>query len=351
MQRAWLGRGWLATALWPLSLAVAAVVASRHWLQRRCGLRSQALPVPLIVVGNLIVGGAGKTPTVLALAALLRRHGYTPGVVSRGYGRTSSVVREVAPHDDPAQTGDEPLLLRIRGRVPVVVGRRRADAARLLLRRHPEVDVVVSDDGLQHRQLHRDLELIDFDERGAGNGWLLPAGPLREPLSAAATSSGRVRRWVLYNADRETTPLAGSLIARSLGGPVELADWWRGASAPASDWRCLSGKPLIAAAGIARPERFFGMLRALGLRLTPLPLADHDRWRRMPWPATTPDAIVSEKDAVKLRPGATGATRVWVAPLDFRLDAVIERELLAALAEAAARIAARSGPQHLPEDH
>ncbi len=343
LQQAWLGRGWLARTLWPLSCAFGAVAAARRqWLSsgRR---RATPLPVPVIVVGNLIAGGAGKTPSVLALVALLRRHGYTPGIVSRGYGRRSTEVREVWPQDSPEDAGDEPLLLRIRAGVPVVVGRDRADAARHLLRRHPHVDALVSDDGLQHRQLHRDLQLIVFDERGAGNGWLLPAGPLREPLPDPAALDAGIRSWVVYNADRPTTPLPGTCVHRRLGAPVPLADWWRGDRSSTADWRRWSGKPLVAAAGIARPERFFAMLRAQGLQFEAFALPDHDPWLQLPWPAATADAIVSEKDAIKLRPERVGATRVWVAPLDFQFDAALEHELLEALG-AIAR--ARQLPRH-----
>ncbi|MEO7010016.1 MAG: tetraacyldisaccharide 4'-kinase, partial [Caldimonas sp.] len=186
LHQSWATRGPIARLLWPLAALYAALTSLRRMLYRIGWLRTERLPVRVVVVGNLIAGGAGKTPTVLALAAMLRRHGWTPAIVSRGYGgsRRGGVIAVRA--DTPASLcGDEPLLLHLRAAVPVFVGRDRAAAARALLRAHPEIDVVISDDGLQHLRLGRDLQVLVFDERGVGNGWLLPAGPLREALPQA----------------------------------------------------------------------------------------------------------------------------------------------------------------------
>ncbi len=285
---------------------------------------AQTLPVPVIVVGNLIVGSAGKTPTVLALLQALRAAGWRPGVVSRGHGRRGSGVREVQPGASAADVGDEPLLLRRRGGVPVWVGRRRVDAARALLAAHPEIDVLVSDDGLQHAALPRTLEIVVFDERGVGNGLRLPAGPLREALSAQLAPHRRV----LYNAPRPSTLLPGPLLGRRLTGALPLADWHAGRSAAAVPLAKLRGRPLLAAAGIASPQRFFAMLAAEGLTLQPLPLPDHHDYGTLPWPADTPDVVTTEKDAVKLAPGRMGATRVWVVGLDFALTPEFTQDVL-----------------------
>ncbi|MDE2298822.1 MAG: tetraacyldisaccharide 4'-kinase, partial [Burkholderiales bacterium] len=182
LQRAWLTRGALAYALLPVATLFLAVTALRRGLYRIGWLRTQAVSAPVIVVGNLVAGGAGKTPTVIAIVAALRRHGYSPGVVSRGYGASIKGLLDVTRKLSAAECGDEPLLLHLRTGAPVVVGRNRVAAARHLLRQHPAVDVIVSDDGLQHLALARDVQVLVFDERGAGNRWLLPAGPLREPL-------------------------------------------------------------------------------------------------------------------------------------------------------------------------
>jgi tetraacyldisaccharide 4'-kinase len=316
LERAWLSRGPLACALWPLSLLYGAVTAVRRALYKVGGLTVRTSPVPVIVVGNLIAGGAGKTPTVIALVTALRRRGYTPGVISRGYGGSALEATEVTRASSAAQCGDEPLLIHLRTGAPLMVGRDRAAAAESLAKRHPGLDVIVSDDGLQHLRLSRDAQVLVFDERGAGNGWRLPAGPLRDALPAAVPP----RSLVLYNAVRASTPLPGSLARRSLSGLVSLAGWWRGEAASAEALALLRGRPLVAAAGLARPQRFFAMLRDHGLTIDPLPLPDHHAYATLPWPADTPDVIVTEKDAIKLDPAGMGGTRVWVAPLDFALD-------------------------------
>lgn len=273
---------------------------------------------PLVVVGNLVAGGAGKTPTVIALVALLREMGWRPGVISRGYGRRDDDrVRIVDAHSDAAEVGDEPLLIRLRTRAPVAVARRRIDAARLLCERQPEVTLLVADDGLQHHALARDAQVIVFDERGAGNGLLLPAGPLREPLPTELPA----RTLVVYNAAQPSTPLPGTLALRALPGPIELARWWHGEAPGAVDWSALRGRRIFACAGTAVPERFFAMLRQQGLDLVPIVLPDHAPYTHLPWPADAADVVLTEKDAVKLRPERTGHTRVWVAPLDLQLDA------------------------------
>lgn len=329
----WLRRGPVAWALWPLAALYGAAVALRNRRYRLDPDRSVRVGRPVVVIGNRIAGGAGKTPTVIAVLAHLRRHGWQPGVVSRGHGRTDLGVQEVAA-DMPADVvGDEPLLIHLRSGAPVVVGRDRVAAAAALLRARPEIDVIVADDGLQHRRLARDVEVVVFDARGAGNGWLLPAGPLREPID---TPTGAGTALVLYNADRPSTPLPGYATRRALTGAVALEAWWQGTPAAAATLDSLRGRPVLACAGIAQPQRFFEQLRHAGLDVQEQALPDHAAFDALPWPAATPDVIVTEKDAVKLpvdrvrreRPG----TRVWVAPLDFSPEPAFFAALDAALA-------------------
>jgi tetraacyldisaccharide 4'-kinase len=327
LQQAWLTRGVLAWSMRPLALAFGAATALRRYLYLARLRRPEVLRAPVIVVGNLVAGGAGKTPSVIAITAALRRHGYTPGIVSRGYGGSHTGVVEVNRDVAASLCGDEPLLMFLRTSAPLVVGRDRVAAARHLLHGHPEVDVVIADDGLQHLALGRTVQVIVFDERGIGNGWLLPAGPLREPLARAVPA----RTLVAYNADTPSTPWPGTLAKRSLSGAVSLAGWWRGDAATPQALDALRGRPLLAAAGVARPQRFFRMLREQGLQIDPLPLPDHHDYRTLPWPADAGDAVVTEKDAIKLDPRRIGATRVWVAPLDFAFDAAFESALLALL--------------------
>lgn len=335
LQQAWLARGPLAVALLPLSLVFGALTAVRRWLYR-CGmLRVQRIDVPVLVVGNLVAGGAGKTPAVLAVVALLRREGWHPGIVSRGHGRKSDSVLQVERDTAASAAGDEPLLLRLRSGVPVFVGRDRVAAARALRRQHPQTDVVVCDDGLQHLRLARDAQVLVFDERGAGNGWLLPAGPLREALPAQVPA----RTAVLYNATAPSTRLPGQLAQRSLTGAVALADWWQSGQATPQTLADLRGRRMLAAAGIARPQRFFAMLREAGLTIVEHPLPDHHDFAELEWPTDTTDVVITEKDAVKIAPERAAGVRLWVAALDFRFDAAFERELLSLLPP-------RSAPSH-----
>ena len=323
----WRSRGVGSRLLLPLALLYGAATSLRRLLYRIGWLEIQRLPVPVIVVGNLIAGGAGKTPTVRALVRTLRAHGYRPAVVSRGYGGEASGVTEVLPSTPARQCGDEPLLLRLRADVPVFVGQDRVAAGRALLQAHRDVDVIVADDGLQHLRLYRDVQVIVFDERGAGNGWLLPAGPLREPMPEALPP----RSLVLYNAPAATTPLRGTPVARGLSGIAALRDWWDGSAARPELLEALRGRPVVAAAGLAFPERFHAMLRDRGLVIETLALPDHFDWLALPWPADARDVIVTEKDAVKIDPARIGRVRVWVAALDFvpapEFDAALLRML------------------------
>ena len=327
VHRLWAGRGAASTALLPLSWAFRGIVGLRRRLFREGVLASHALPVPVIVVGNLIVGGAGKTPTVIAVVALLRRHGRTPGIVSRGYGRDESTVCEVAADSPAGRVGDEPLLLAKRTGAPVFVGSDRVAAGHALLQAHPAVDVVVSDDGLQHLALGRDIEVLVFDDRGAGNDRLLPAGPLREPLPGQL----RPNQLVLYSAGTVSTPLPGFLGRRSLAGVAALADWRSGEPPSPAALEALRGKTVVAAAGLARPGGFFAMLREHGLDVVELPLPDHHDFRVLPWPVTTGDVVVSEKDAVKIDPEQRIGSRIWVATLDFEPEPAFDQALLALL--------------------
>lgn len=290
--------------------------------------------VPTVVVGNWVVGGAGKTPTTLALIDHLRRRGWTPGIVSRGYGRHRDEVQWVDPNDLQVDNyGDEPCLLALRSRVPVCVGRDRARARDFLLQQHPQVDIVVSDDGLQHHRLSRTVEVVVVDERGAGNEHLLPAGPLRERPPKTLGP----RQLLVYSAGMPSLPLPGHDAERSVSSIVLLDDWRRGqAGHPLAEWlsdplRTSSESRAYAVAGIAVPQRFFDTLEALGLRAQALPQADHQAYCEPPWPDDATDIYTTEKDAIKLSAFTRPGLRIWVLPLDFRLPTAFLRALDALL--------------------
>lgn len=319
-------RSALSALLRPLAwLYGLAAARARRSHEQRARRRPQP-DCPVVVVGNLVVGGAGKTPTTVAVVRALRDAGFQPGVVSRGHGRRGQAVQDVSAGATAEQVGDEPLLIHRRCGVPVVVGRDRVAAALHLRALHPEVDVIVSDDGLQHRQLRRDVELIVFDGRGVGNGLLLPAGPLREALAAQPPA----RSLVLYNHDHPTTPWPGHCAKRRLTGVLPLRDWLDGRR-DAADLTTLRARPLLAMAGVAVPERFFAALRNAGLDITPWPQPDHHPYHSRPWPPGTPDVVTTEKDAVKLAGWLDTGTRVWVVGLDLELPAAFVADMLALL--------------------
>lgn len=298
-ERVWRERGPAAFLLLPLAGLFAALTGIRRQLYRWRLLSGQRLPVPVIVVGNIVVGGAGKTPLTIALVTELLRRGRRPGVISRGYGGQCATVCEVSADSPASLVGDEPLLIRQRTGAPVFVGRDRAAAGRALLAGH-RCDLLVCDDGLQHYRLKRDLEIAVVDRRGFGNGWLLPAGPLREPVRRLREVDAVVANgWPGEAGFR--MQLTGERF-HLLGDPQRTAS--------VAELRRLR---LHALAGIGEPARFFDHLRALGLRFAAHGFADHHIYRAEDLEFVGDAILTTEKDAVKL----SGLTQlpVWVLPV------------------------------------
>ncbi|QGW82753.1 tetraacyldisaccharide 4'-kinase [Variovorax paradoxus] len=302
LQRAWLHRGVLACLLWPLSLVYAALFALRRWFYRLGWLKTERVEAPVIVVGNVIAGGAGKTPVVMAVVRHLQARGVHVGVISRGYGRRTGDCREVLEESDPQDVGDEPALIRHATGAPVFVARHRAEAAQALLAQHPTTQVIVSDDGLQHLALARDIEICVFDDRGIGNGWRLPAGPLREAWPRRCD--------LVLHSGAQPAFGGGYTATRALAHDAVARD---GKRVPLS---ALAGNPVIALAAIARPDAFFEMLSARGLTLAEtIALPDHFDFSGWQAPSDTGHLLLcTEKDAVKLWQKAPGALAV---PLHF----------------------------------
>jgi tetraacyldisaccharide 4'-kinase len=293
------------------------LVALKQALYRWGVLTPDRLPVPVIVVGNVMVGGVGKTPIVMALVEHLTRQGLSVGVVSRGYGRDAQdrqthPIREVTPHSLAHQVGDEPLLIHTRCQVPVWIGAQRAKVARALLATHPDVQMIVSDDGLQHAALARDIELCVFDERGIGNGWLLPAGPLREPWPRSAPTNTTQR----FELNTSSSELAFAKQAYSVQRRLsDVAYQANGTQRALEHWQ---QHPAQALAGIAKPQAFFNMLQARGVQLTKtIALPDHASSDQLNAAVSqiqnkSIDVLCTEKDAVKLLPTMP---EVWAVPL------------------------------------
>ncbi len=321
---AWLRKGALAWALWDIALVYQWLVGLRRWLYRIGVFKSFKLAVPVVVVGNVVAGGAGKTPTVIGIAQHLQAKGWRVGIVSRGYGREDGRVSgrgsqpdslrdsvrssssafdkkraktaalEVLPSSIPSEVGDEAQLLARTLNAPVFVANNRHLAATSLLNSYKNVTVILCDDGLQHLALQRDVEVVVFDDRGVGNGWTLPAGPLREPWPRQDAS-----KQIVLNTG-SSPKIDGYQATRRLADYAIAQDGSRMALA------ALVGKPIHALAGIANPQAFFGMLgnalQAQGLSLADCePLPDHYDFKSYKRPFYGDIwHICTEKDAAKL---------------------------------------------------
>ncbi|WNL47957.1 tetraacyldisaccharide 4'-kinase [Dyella sp. BiH032] len=323
LEAAWYGKG---TAPWwtvPLSWLYGGVVRLRRRLYRRGWLRSVQLPVPVLVVGNITVGGTGKTPLTIALAEALRARGFRPGVVSRGYGGTEQGPALLDERPDPARFGDEPCLIRAAG-TPVAVGRDRPAASRLLV--EAGCDVVIADDGLQHYRLRRDTEICVIDgDRGFGNGRLLPAGPLREPLARLADVGFRVRNGGLATDGEVPMQLEGGQVRRLADGEVLPMEAFR-------------GRRVHAVAGIGHPARFFESLRAHGIEVIPHPFPDHHAYAAadLDFGDGLP-LLMTEKDAVKC--AGFALPQAWAVPVRAGLPAAFFDAVAAQLKQAAQGLA------------
>jgi len=321
--KSWSKRGIVAILFWPLSKLFGFILHFRFGLRVLGYLPQTSLSVPVIVVGNIYVGGTGKTPMVIYLVEQLRLAGWTPGVISRGYGAQLDHLIEVHADALATEVGDEPLLILQRTGCPMMVGQQRVASAQQLLARHPQVDVIISDDGLQHYALGRDVEILMFDQRGIGNGWLLPAGPLRE-------SAQRRRDFTILNSvNKEFVSGIGEDVMQmrlAVDAVINLQN-----TALRQPLSALRGEKILAAAGIGNPQRFFDMLSGHELDFTPMPLADHFAFSPDLFKSIDAEIIlITEKDAVKCRQIAElrDDPRIWLVSVSAEIDAEFKEQLL-----------------------
>lgn len=319
LQAQWYGQATPNAGLRPLEGLYQRAVELRRQAYRDGRKKSEKPPVPTLVVGNLTVGGTGKTPLTLWLAEFLKRHGWRPGIVSRGYGGAKQRrPLAVTAATDPRLSGDEPVLIARRTGCPVYVFPARAEAARALLAA-TECDLIIADDGLQHYALARDLEIAVIDgARGFGNGHCLPAGPLREPPERLSSVN-----LVVYSG---TGPADGHVMTLDGATAVNLRD--ESFRRPLADF---AGQPCHALAGIGNPERFFAHLRRHGLDCEGRAFPDHHAYRRedLGFAGTAP-LFMTEKDAVKCREFA--GPNHWHVPVEARLPDEFGEAILKALA-------------------
>lgn len=322
--REWLQKQWTTYTPWHLLLLpVAAVfgllISLRRYLYQLNILKRYQLGVPVIVVGNINVGGTGKTPLVIWLVQQLAAAGYRPGVISRGYGGNSQQPMCVDEHSDPALVGDEPILIATHTRCPVFTSVNRIAAGKHLLTQFPKCDVLISDDGLQHYRMQRDVEIVVYDaEKVFGNRMLLPAGPLREPISRlksvhAVVCNGAVTAY----ADLE------NVFSMQL-----LADGFYNLMHPSTtvSAAAFSGKSILAVAGIGNPQRFFNQLTQMGLHFQQRAFDDHHAFIPSDFADEAFDIVLmTEKDAVKCK--AFAKENFWVLPV----NAVVTDDLLSTI--------------------
>jgi len=285
-----------------------------YWLRV---LKSTRAGVPVIAIGNLTVGGSGKTPLAIHVAELLKSKRWSPAIVSRGYGGTVRAPRGVTLAADPAEVGDEPVLMARRSGCPVWVGAERAAVVAALRQAHPDCDVVILDDGLQHYALRRDIEVAVVDARAFGNGFMLPAGPLREP---------KTRLWSVDAVIAHGTDKVKGYAMRLEGEDVHRATDARERRALQS----FAGQRVHAVAGIGDPKRFFLYLAQRGVQVVPHPFADHHPFRAadLEFGDDAP-VLMTEKDAVKCKRYAR--PQHWILPVraapDPAFDAWLQRRL------------------------
>jgi len=314
LENAWYGKTGLTQVLRPLSWLFIAIVEIRRLLYKLSIKKSAQLSVPVIVVGNLTVGGTGKTPLVIWLAEYLKSSGYKPGILSRGYsGKAKNWPQQVRPDADPVMVGDEAVVIARRTNCPMAVGPDRVAAGEALLK-YSECDVILSDDGLQHYKLHRDVEILVIDGvRRFGNGFCLPAGPLRERSSRKSEVDCKVTNGIAAQGEYSMSYHGTKAFNLLTGESRELSE--------------MRDNKILAVAGIGNPDSYFNYLRSHGLRLEARGFPDHFHYERDS--IVTDDnvtVLMTEKDAVKCQRYAK--SNWWYVPVEVELPKEFGLEII-----------------------
>jgi tetraacyldisaccharide 4'-kinase len=314
----WYKDPFIGVLLLPLGFLFSDIVRFRKFLYRIGVLKTYTLPVPVIVIGNITVGGTGKTPLIIRLAQFLKDSGYQPGIISRGYGGISEAgPQRVTIASDAKQVGDEALLLARRADCPVVVGSSRVEAGRLLLQQ-TECNVILSDDGLQHYALHRDIEIAVIDgERRFGNGYCLPAGPLREPIERLQSVNFRVVNGEKSEDNEFSMQITGDTAVNLVSGEQKSLQEF-------------AGMDCHALAGIGNPDRFFKLLESAGLTCKTHGFPDHYQFQLhdIAFDDDKP-VLMTEKDAVKCT--ASAGCQHWYIPVKAVPESGFSEQLLTLL--------------------
>lgn len=317
LERAWYGRTGLTAVLRPVSWLFISLSKIRQYLYKLKILRSEKMTVPVIIVGNLTVGGTGKTPLVIWIANYLKSVGYKPGIISRGYGgRAKKWPQQVRPDSDPIIVGDEAVVIASHTGCPMAVGPDRISDATSLLK-YSDIDIIISDDGLQHYPLQRDIEIVVIDGiRRWGNGYCLPAGPLRECIDRLNDVDIRVTNGVAAQGEysmKYTGSTAVNMLTQKANDLSEFRD-----------------QSVDAIAGIGNPDRFFNYLRSYGIRLNAKAFPDHYLFSKNDLPGKEDVTILmTEKDAVKCKRFAS--ENCWFIPIDADMPPEFGTQLISLL--------------------
>ena len=306
--------------LWPLSALYCAIILFRRTCYRLGLFKQQSFNVPVIIVGNISVGGTGKTPLVIWLTKQLKQAGFRPGIVSRGYGgKADHYPLVVTPQSDPRLVGDEPVIISRQSACPLVVSPNRVDAARQLLEQF-DCNIIIADDGLQHYALARDIEIVVVDsQRLFGNQYCLPSGPLREPLSRLKQVD-----FIIHNGTETPADFTMNL---SQGSAINLAH-----PNIQKELNTFQNQTVHALAGIGNPDRFFKQLSEQGLTVQTHPFSDHHPFQAKDLDFNDDlEILMTEKDAVKCQPFAK--ENMWYIPIEATISGKLEKHLLNKLAE------------------
>lgn len=323
----WVEKGWYSSRplilLLPLQPVYVFAGYLRRWFYKHQWLKSWRAPVPVLVVGNLSVGGTGKTPLTIALVNTAQEKGLRVGVVSRGYGRASTDTKIVSKASAPAEVGDEPLLIYQRTGAAIAVASKRSDAAKTLLA-NTDLDLLITDDGLQHYALERDAECVVVDSlRGFGNGWQLPCGPLREPITRLQAATALVVNQRGGSFNPRDAGVKTAVASMTLVG-AKLVNLLNGETRPLNSF---NGQAVSAIAGIGNPPAFYQTLNDAGMRVSALPFADHHDYSEADLPDVGNIVMMTEKDAVKI--SGFCHSDCWYLPVSAELPEGFAENLIA----------------------
>ena len=299
----------------PLSIFFYCISSLKKYLYRNEFLKTIKIKVPVLIIGNITLGGTGKTPLALDLIEKFLRKGLKPAIISRGYGGSAKNITEVFEFSDVRAVGDEALLIKAKSKIPVFIGKDRANVAKILLKKYPETSIIISDDGLQHHRLARDFEIIVIDsQRQFGNGLIFPAGPMREGISKLKQVDAVVYKGANSNSNFYQMKYITKYFKNLLTNKEAL-------------FKGIQDKKIVAITAIGNPESFFSTLEGYGLEFKKVTYNDHYLFNKNDFIKYADyNIVMTEKDAIKCKKFAT--KNFWVLPLEIKVDERLFQNIL-----------------------